>query len=93
MLELIFDPNLPVLPTAKCSKHLSENIGAVSASIEGRVTVGWKCPVCESAAMMEQTGESDPEPLQALPAIGVFLTESKRRIVLQSEAVAKESGR
>ena len=60
MLELIFDPNLRVLPTAKCSKHLSENIGAVSAWIEGRVTVEWKCPVCESEAMMEQTGESGP---------------------------------
>ena len=35
MLELIFDPNLRVLPTAKCSKHPSEGIGAVPAWIEG----------------------------------------------------------
>jgi len=82
MLELIFDPNLRVLPTAKCSKHPSEDIGAVSAWTEGRVTVEWKCPVCESEAMMEQTGKSDEVVLQALPAIPVFLTESKRRITL-----------
>ena len=68
MLELVFHPNLRVLPSARCSKHPSISIEPVSAWTSGKVTIVWACPACESEGEKE-TGTS-------------YLLETHRKITL-----------